>query len=188
MALRSGAQKRIAWPPAWGAMASSPESSGYPQTRDSPPRTVAGSGLSVENPLVQHTAYTGTPALLHTREWTPRPPGSWELAPRAHLLPCSGFNPGFGDVTRVVLCTPAPGPQGLLAGFFPLSRPSSLGLSPLLPSHTCPSVAPPVSPRAPSPPPPDLLRSLSPQANVCYFICLERAYLFSDVWPPGRLL
>ena len=28
----------------------------------------------------------------------------------------------------------------------------------------------------------------APQANVCYFICLERAYLFSDVWPPGRLL
>lgn len=82
---------------------------------------------------------------------------------------------------------PPPQPLSLLLSL--LSPPSRTSV-PILPSSPLPISFPfPFPPSLPLPPlfspsgsPP------SPQANVCYFICLERAYLFSDVWPPGRRL
>ena len=93
------------------------------------------------------------------------------------------------SLLRGVSPTSDPLPLGQSLSFlFLVSLPASppLSLGPPL-SSVPPSLPLPSSPPAPHP----LWLSTphpSPQANVCYFICLERAYLFSDVWPPGRLL
>lgn len=98
--------------------------------------------------------------------------------PSPHLFQAPSSPPP--SVSSQILTVPSPPSHHSPPSIYVLPRSPlpSIPSSTLTFSFSLPRSFPPL---LLSPPPPK-------QANVCYFICLERAYLFSDVWPPGRLL